>query len=202
MSTDILYPILIGVACLVLVVVVHLITRPKPSRSDITVPGAHSRLPENSVEPSALDLEEWHQTHEATLLTFIEHYDHPNEKTDDAALSDSFETALSSHPAPEMRAELAALRAAAEAMTSATERGDTEAIVRHNDVYRTYRYAWLERLWQFPVDADRVGSVRNRPQTNISDDGDTPPDNPENSADTPPDSPDTPLGGIKNSQDS
>jgi hypothetical protein len=147
------------------------------------------------VDPSALDLEQWHQTHEGTLLTFIEHYDHPKEKTGDAALSDSFETALSSHPAPEMRAELAALRTAAQAMTSATERGDTEAIVRHDDVYTSYRDAWLERLWQFPMNADRVDLVRNRPQTNISDDGDSSPGTPESSHDTP-------LDGVESSQDS
>ncbi len=162
MSNDILYPALIGLACLVVATVVHLLTRPRPSRSDITLPGAQSRLPAQVAEPSALDLEAWHHAHEGALLTFIEHYDGDRRAGDEAELAASFETALGSHPAPEMRAELAALRVAAQAMTAASERDDGEAKSRHADVYNTYRNGWLERLWQFPVNRDRLDSIRNR----------------------------------------
>ncbi len=197
MSTDVLYPSLIGLGCLLLALVVHLLTRPEPSRNDITLPD--TRRPTGTGGPReapdrrpGMALQDWHRTNESTLLAFLEHYDGPtgnhtgtgtnhapagDAPTDDAIvltdpddreddetrrLTEAFEQAMDAHPAPEMRAELAALRTAADAMTLARERGDHQAIERHRQVYLTYRSAWLERLWQYPVDRARVAAARNR----------------------------------------
>jgi len=162
MSTDILYPSLIGATCLVIVVVVHLLTRPKPSPADIHVPRSPHGAVDDAAPPTALDLAEWHRTHESSLLSFIEGFardERPSSDEDDP--SDPFAEAISSHPAPEMRAELSALRSAAEAVSAAADRGDDAVAERQHDVYANYRDAWLERLWQFPVYRERVASVRN-----------------------------------------
>ena len=212
MSTDILYPLLIGGGCVLLVVLVHRLTRPKPSMADITVPEATGdrevASPPTDVPVSALT--EWHRSHEATVLDFFEYHDalvaagradddppregpagddhpplharsgvdgadetaravgtatagdesaHRDEQFDD----DAFEQALQAHPAPEMRAELAAARTASAALTLAVEREDSEAVARHREVYVTYRDIWLERLWQFSDDTDRLAELRSQP---------------------------------------
>ena len=219
MSTDILYPLLIGGGCVLLVVLVHRLTRPKPSMADITVPEPTGEpagaSPSTEVPLSALT--DWHRSHEATVLDFFEYHDahvgaagveddsppsddatgddHPplhaksdadgadeaetaatidtipassesqrNDETfDDEPFDDeAFEQALQAHPAPEMRAELAAARAAGAALTLAVERDDREATARHREVYVTYRDIWLERLWQFSADDDRLAELRSQ----------------------------------------
>ena len=61
-----------------------------------------------------------------------------------------------------MLAELAALRTAADSLRLAEQRGDAEAITRHEAVYTRYRTAWLDRLRQFPGNHTRVDAVRAR----------------------------------------
>ncbi len=170
MSTDILYPLLIGAGCLVLVILVHLATRPKPSRDDITIPeGGGSNGDEGA--PRAGDLLTWHRTHEQSVLDFLDVVDGAGSVDDDdpefeasrdADVANALDAAMSDHPAPEMRAELAALRSAGAAMLAAEERGDTDALDRHRAVYGQYRSAWLDRLWQFPIDERRIHEVRLR----------------------------------------
>ncbi len=159
-----LYPVLIGLGCLVLVVTVHLLTRPKPSRRDIKLPATPE--PATTAPRPGLALADWHRAHEATVLSFLDRFDGHGVVIlrDDGGdeLIEEFERAMDAHPAPDMRAELAALRTAAEAMTLARERHDNDAVERHQRVYSTYRSAWLERLWQYPVDRARVVATRER----------------------------------------
>lgn len=167
MSTDVLYPILIGLGCLLLVYIVHLVTRPKPTRADITVPrGATAAGPDGESVSVTLALADWHQENEAALLDFFDHHDEfprPPEASisedTDAAIK-AFKAASALHPAPDMQAELAALHTAAEAMHLAQTREDADAGARHHDVYMRYREAWLERLWQFAHDQQRVAELR------------------------------------------
>jgi hypothetical protein len=159
MSTDILYPLLIGAGCVALVVVVHLLTRPKPSRADITLPPAPDADRDPAPVATAGELAGWHREHEVAVLAFIDAVDGPGET--DAEASD-LEAAIEAHPAPDMRAELAAMRSAADAMASAEDRSDGEAAERHRATYREYRGSWLERLWQFPIDVDRIAATRLR----------------------------------------
>lgn len=230
MSNDVLYPLLIGAGCLVLVVVIHLLTRPRPSRADIRVPAAiadESAVSTMTTSP-ALALGAWHRDHEAVVLDFIARHDavteidvdhdddtsdnptpgHATPDTDDiddtgdhddaddyeqpvsedgdqpaasadrsaddetAVLDDgvidhAFEVAVAAHPAPEMRAELAALRAAAEATVRARQSRDEAATERHRAVYLAYRDVWLERLWQFGRDRSRIGDLRRSPPRDV-----------------------------------
>lgn len=306
MSTDVLYPVLIGVGCLLVVIVVHLLTRKRPSQSDINVPAAGTPDLDASQAP-ALALAAWHRRHEASVLDFIEHHDNqmaswadaepaaddeqagdgddtdevekgadtgvapdndantegddadgveaeaesseieagdagaddatsaagrtvgdeadqndadehnasatrdneadpdedeadadeddPDEADPDEADADeheddeddeeaageeaaepdsigddhdpagvgaALEAAADAHPGPDMRAELAAMRAAAEAAHLARGRDDGDAALRHRGVYAGYRGSWLERLQQFGVDNDRIGRLRRR----------------------------------------
>ncbi len=171
MSNNVLYPLLIAAACAIAVFLVHRLTRPKPSRADITLPtkptGATAAPPSGS-DP-AIDLSQWHATHEVALLNYFEHHDNLEDSTNStdstaedlvADLSAAFESAYVEHPAPDMRAELAATRSAADAMGLAKERGDDAAFNRHNAVYTEYRAAWLERLWQFAADRTRIARLR------------------------------------------
>ncbi len=173
-SNDVLYPLLIAAACAIVVYLVHRLTRPKPSLADIALPSTPSNAAERPSPHSELDptssLASWHSAHEGALLDYFEHYDamlaSPDHATEhlgveaDADLSAAFESAYSAHPAPDMRAELAATRTAADAMALAKERGDDTALERHRDVYRQYRAAWLERLWQFAGDRNRIARLR------------------------------------------
>ena len=176
MSTDLLYPVLIGAGCILLVVAVHLLTRPKPSRSDITVPASNALVatsrPAAPPEPMK-QLGTWHVEHEATLLDFFDKHDRDvgavgagartaTTRARGEQVTAAFEQAIDDHPAPDMRAELAALRTAADSLRLAEERGDSPSIARHQEVYGRYRAAWLERLSQFPGNRSRVDSVRAR----------------------------------------
>lgn len=160
MSTDILYPLLIGGGCVLIGVVVHLLTRPKPSRADITLP-AHADVAEHGVA-SVSDLHTWHRTHESAVLGFVDLVDGARDDQTLDTVSEALDRAIDDHPAPEMRAELAALRTAGQAMSAARDRSDDETAARHLQVYRDYRHAWLDRLWQFPIDQVRVSRARRR----------------------------------------
>lgn len=160
MSTDVLYPILIGAGCLMLGLVVHLLTRPKPSASDIQLP---TDAVAGSEPPNAVDLGAWHRRHEPALLDFFDVHDAaPGQAPDIEGVDEALESAGVDHPAPDMGAELAAMRAAATSAQDAAGRGDAEAATRHRDIYTEYRNVWLERLWQFPVDRSRLETVRRR----------------------------------------
>ena len=75
MSTDVLYPVLIGAGCLLVALLVHLLTRPKLSRDDIRVPNAGVVAQTNkTATPSepVRELRTWHVEHESTLLDFFD----------------------------------------------------------------------------------------------------------------------------------
>lgn len=176
MSTDVLYPVLIGAGCLLVALLVHLLTRPKPSRGDIRLPNAGVVAQTNkTATPSepVRELRTWHVEHESTLLDFFDRHDRDvgavgsgrraaQARAGGEALTSDFELAIDDHPAPDMRAELAALRTAADSLRLAEQRGDAEAITRHEAVYTRYRAAWLDRLRQFPGHHTRVDAVRAR----------------------------------------
>ena len=182
---DVLLPLLIVAACGGIVVVVRALTRPKPSRSDLVIPGpAPIAVPTTSASPPVgggsqlrVALADWHLEHGDTLLDRIDTADRlvdpdaisssaddaaPGADIDGDALAAAFAEATEAHPAPEMRAELAAMQAAIDAFGHASDSGDDEAAARHRATYVTYRTRWLERLWQFPADARRVSLLRQR----------------------------------------
>ena len=171
MWSDVVLPLLIIAGCAAFMGLVHLVTRPRPSRLDITPP-TPSAAPEGpspeaisgSVPAYSVDLdalEDWHVEHGEAVLTFMEAVDDlvdPEVQSEDVDddLADRLALAAESHPAPEMRSELAGLVSAATAMAEARARSDAAASDRHRFIYVTYRRLWLERLEQFGVDRKRV----------------------------------------------
>ena len=171
MTTDVIYPLLIAAGCLIIVVVVHLLTRPRPSPSDIRLPGGGG--PVDDDEPTRQELDGWHRDHEASLLDYLDAHDpDPDWAGDLDEVAERFDDAIAAHPAPEMRAELAALRAAGDSLASAQDRDDQEAADRHRALYLDYRTSWLERLRQFPGDEARLRATAGREleDTTASDD--------------------------------
>lgn len=175
MPTDILYPLLIALGCGVLALVVHHLTRPEPTRHDFTVPvpsrhrrrrsGRGARIVDRSPVPDAPPpptrdaLLDWHLAHEHDIVALIRRGDVLAAGTT-VPPADPDDGAFATHPAPEMRAELAAFEAATNAMADALTREDTAAHARHRAVYLDYRASWLERLWQFPVDRSELADLR------------------------------------------
>ena len=162
MTTDVFYPMLIVLGCLLIVVVVHRLTRPRPSRDDINLP-KHA-LDGGTLSPS--DLRTWHVSYEGAVLDYLDVHDPADgagEPPVDAGAA--FDAAVLAHPSAEMQAELAAMRAAAEGVAAAVDAGD-ETPEHHRELYLHYRAAWLERLRQFPVDEARVLATERR---NLSD---------------------------------
>lgn len=164
MLTDVIYPLLIAAGCLVIVIVVHLLTRPRPSRADIRLPDGGTVTDDG--EPTRQELERWHRDHEAAVLDYLDAQDPaPDWSGDDdehEQVAERFDEAIEAHPAPEMRAELAALRAAADSLAAARDRDDDDAAARHGELYLEYRTSWLERLRQFPADEDRLKATAAR----------------------------------------
>ena len=161
MTTDVIYPLLIAAGCLVIVIVVHLLTRPRPSRADIRIPDGSGTADDG--EPTRKELEVWHRDHEGSVLDYLDAHDpEPDWAGDRDTVGEQLERAIEDHPAPEMRAELAALRAAADALASARGRSDDKAAARHRELYLDYRTSWVERLRQFPVDETRLRATSNR----------------------------------------
>ena len=114
-------------------------------------------------------LANWHLEYGRALVDYIDAHDEvagPVARTVEPAPLDEIDAALvvatDEHPFVEMRGELSAMRGSAEAMRSAAERGDTGAAAEHQRVYLAYRDAWLERLWQFPGDTERLSVLRSR----------------------------------------
>ena len=187
MTTDVIYPLLIAAGCLAIVIAVHLLTRPRPSRADIRIPDGGG--PAGDGEPTRKELEQWHRDHEAAVLDYLDAHDPaPDRSGETSDIGDQLEAAVDAHPAPEMRAELAALRAAADALASARDREDDDAAGRHRELYLEYRSSWLERLRQFAVDETRLRATAARRLADESDTGgsDSPePDSGEAAADEP-----------------
>lgn len=178
MLTDVLYPLLIAAGCLVIVIVVHLLTRPRPSRADIRLPDGAAAADD---EPTRQELEGWHRGHEGAVLDYLDAHDPaPDWSGDHDEVAERLDDAIEAHPAPEMRAELAALRAAADSLRSARDRDDGDAVERHSELYLEYRSSWLERLRQFPVDETRLKTTAGRElmpdEPDETSDGDEPDD--------------------------
>jgi hypothetical protein len=164
--SDVVYPALIVLGCLVIAALIHLVTRPRPSADDIALPAR--RLPDNRAN-HRVALANWHLEFGPVVVDYIDHHDElggPVERTVEPAPIDQVDTALGvatdEHPFVEMSGELSALRASAEAMRNALERGDTQTMAEQQRVYLAYREAWLERLWQFPADTERLALLRQR----------------------------------------
>lgn len=158
-TAGVFLPIAIVAGCLILVVVVHLATRQRPSKADLAVP-------EPGPAPSTAVVDErelagWHRRHEAALLDFLETHDAwCSDPAQPVADADAVRAAAEGHPDPIARGELSAMVAAATTSVFARQRGDEAGADAHHETYLRYRALWSERLWQFRCDDARVRGVR------------------------------------------
>ena len=171
--SDVVYPALIVLGCVAIAALIHLATRPRPSAADLALP-ARRRPGANANHRVALA--NWHLEYGGALVDFIDAHDEvggPVARSVAPASLDEVDAALivatDEHPFVEMRGELSALRASAESMRAAAERGDASAAAAHQRVYLAYREAWLERLWQFPGDTERLSTLRARVVPSLGD---------------------------------
>ncbi len=184
MSNDLLLPLLVCAGCLIIIVVVYLRTRSKPSPKSISLPrieSDHQRTADSEplfAEPPATTIEQgfasWHETFEGVVLDFIEFADDFIKSIDEgkpaeemkevnvleAAETTQFQRAASQHPSPEMGAELSAILATVSASLHAYLRGDTDLSHQQRSLYGEYREMWFQRLRQFPQDLDRIIRLR------------------------------------------
>jgi hypothetical protein len=164
--SDVVYPALIVAGCLLIAGLIHVFTRLRPSADDIALPAR--QVPDTRAN-HRVALANWHLEFGAALVDFIDRHDElggPVSRPVEPAPLDQVDAALAvaidEHPFVEMRGELSALRASGAAMRIAFERGDTESMAEQQRVYLAYRDAWLERLWQFPADTERLAVLRRR----------------------------------------
>ncbi|MCB0996501.1 MAG: hypothetical protein KDB21_15510 [Acidimicrobiales bacterium] len=168
-----MYPLLIFAVCGAIMAVVVWRSRPEPGPWDISpAPDTDIDTSVRAAEVDRSELDRWHRDHEGTIAEWIERHeaavsrlrelDAPTE-VDVSHLTDlegPMREAVASHPAPVMRAELSAMQAAANASIHAFRRQDHASARRQHITYLSYRNRWIDRLWQFPVDAPRIRRLR------------------------------------------
>jgi hypothetical protein len=179
---DYVIPAIIVAACIVLMVVVARLTRERPQGWDFppTEPAA-TNAGSGRVDVEAL--REWHTTHGPTIVRWIEAHEHMLEmlgrsgllvdRTEPMAarrteLTPAMKNAVTSHPSPRMRAELSAMRVAAESTLYAVQRADYRTAESQHVTYIDYRNQWLHRLHQFADDEITVGELRDLAETEVS----------------------------------
>lgn len=171
---DYVIPSVIVVACIVVMVVVARLTRERPEGWDFPPAEPPSpRATETRVDVEAL--REWHESHGPTIVRWIEAHEHLLEvlgrsglQVDRSAplttrrteLTPAMKDAVTSHPSPRMRAELSAMRVAAESTLYAVQRADYRTAEQQHMTYLDYRKQWLHRLRQFADDEITVSELR------------------------------------------
>ena len=180
MSTNILFPLLIVALSLFVAFTVYSKTkqRPQPKIFRLQIPKKRkARLRETDVSASTQeghethegnDLAKWHKTHESTVLTFFELADkimsqsHSEEIDNDSILQrlPNLNEASTSHPAPDIGAELATLVGIVNTGCFSFSRNDMETFTEQKLLYYDYRALWLPRIRQYVYDFERLTHLR------------------------------------------
>lgn len=179
---DYVIPAAIVVVCVLVMVAVARLTRERPKGWDFPpAEPATGEVPETRVDVEAL--REWHATHGPAIVRWIEAHEHLLEalgksglKVDRTApmttrrteLTPAMKEAVTSHPSPPMRAELSAMRVAAESTLYAVQRSDLRAAEHQHVTYIEYRDQWLHRLHQFADDEITVSELRDLAGSDVS----------------------------------
>lgn len=161
-NADLVVPGSIAGICLVLMALAWLFTRPKPSAEDLHVAEAP---PAEPTEVAAEELQAWHQRHGSIVQQWIEHHEAVLKHVSDQGLqldlmgaeltaghdrlAGPMRDAITSHPAPPMRAQLSAMVVSGEATLHALKRSEYQSAERQHVTYLQYRDSWLARLRQF-----------------------------------------------------
>lgn len=168
--------------CALIMLITWWLTRPKPSAQDLPEPE-----PEAAPPPAVAneELTAWHQHHGATVQAWIENHESVLKRVSDSGLqldlmnndltaghdrlAGPIRDAITSHPAPPMRAQLSALVVSGEATLHALMRSEYQDAERQHVTYLEYRDQWLHRLRQFSTGDRTIRHLQNIPDQ-------TPPD--------------------------
>ena len=180
MSTNTLFPILIVAVSLFVAFTVYSKTKqkPQPKVFRLQIPKKKKvGLQDTDVSVSIQEeheihagnaLSKWHKTHESTILTFFELADkvmsqsHNAEIDNDSILQKlpNLDEASTSHPAPEIGAELATLVGIVNTGCVSFSRNDMETFAAQKLLYFDYRALWLPRIRQYVYDFERLIHLR------------------------------------------
>jgi alkyl hydroperoxide reductase subunit AhpC len=165
---SLLLPVVIAFGCFAVWLVVRWLSRPRPSLADVDVPGTKAApggkaagATAQAGAPERAALERWHRANEQPVLDYLAVHERAllvdGEEHDELiALEESVLERAATHPHVVARAEMVALTAAARATRQARRRHDAEVAERQHAAYLDYRRTWLDRLWQFRTDRERV----------------------------------------------
>lgn len=184
LTSDVWIPLVIVGTCCVLALVVHLLTRTRPT--SISVPQGDGQwnaainssplIEPNGAAEQARLLTQWHHTYGGSVRSWVENHERIlDQVSNDSALrvdaidpatsmrheqlAPIIKEAINEHPAPAMQAELSALVVASQATLHALHRNDYDAAGEQHLTYLDYRDSWLDRLRQFSTDA-ASGEIR------------------------------------------
>jgi len=180
MSTNTLFPILIVAVSLFVVFTVYSKTKQKPQpkvfrlqipkkkKAGLRDTDVSANIQEEREIHAGNALSKWHKTHESTILTFFELADkvmsesHNAEIDNDSILQKlpNLDEASTSHPAPDIGAELATLVGIVNTGCVSFSRNDMETFAAQKLLYFDYRALWLPRIRQYVYDFERLIHLR------------------------------------------
>jgi len=161
-NADFIVPGAIVAICLAFMALAWFLSRPKPTAADLQV---IQDAPPEPAKVDAAELQRWHTSHGPSVQRWIEHHESVLKHVSDQGLQLDLMTtdltaghdqmavtmrdAITSHPAPPMRAQLSALVVSGEATLHALKRSEYRDAERQHVTYLSYRDSWLQRLRQF-----------------------------------------------------
>jgi len=171
-NPDLVIPLVIIGACLLIMAIVALATRGRPNAAAELGP-AQGERPQDTVagapitgqsQVTAAQLGVWYRNNAGTVQQWIENHEivlkrvsddglsiNLNEDLTDGhvALSAPIDRAIGQHPAPQMRAQLSSLVQASRSTIDALRRSNWTAAEKEHLNYLQFRDVWLERLRDF-----------------------------------------------------
>jgi len=178
MSSNILIPGVVVVACLIIIFAISLGGREKPQpkifqlrvpqkkrkrnrHQDITDSEKHDRI------LSKQSLSQWHKKYESDLLHFFEILDSlifNKIKIDEGEISseifDKVKKAGLEHPSPEIGAELTAMIGTVNSANLALAKDSSDSLETFRETYQNYRFIWVSRMRQYIDDHERLISLQ------------------------------------------
>lgn len=172
-NADIVIPMVIVGACLLLMFVTWLFTR-SPRDDAATALAAQAPIV-GQTKVTQAQLGQWHREHGETVKEWIENHEIVLKRISDGglsidlsadlaaghdSLSGAIDQAIAKHPAPQMRAQLSALVLASRNTIDSLRRSNWTNAESEHLAYLEYRDTWLDRLRQFATAESEVHQLQ------------------------------------------
>lgn len=171
-NPDVIIPLVIIGACLLIMAIVWLATRGRPNAAAELGPPVRAAASNSAAgapitgqsRVTAAQLGVWYRNHGTTVQQWIENHElvlkrvsddglsiNLNENLTDGhvALGGAIDQAIGQHPAPQMRAQLSSLVQASRSTIDALRRSNWTVAEKEHLNYLQFRDIWLERLRDF-----------------------------------------------------